>query len=738
MENKNLYYELMFETMPYGVYCLNNNKIITHWNNQAEAITQYTKEEAIGKKCDFFIEQSCQKVCQIFAKDIKTPIKNKECIIKRKDGKFCLIFKKAEVLTDKNGQIIGVVECFEDISERKREEGKIIQLAENLENTFNSLTDIVSVMDQEGRLLMVNQAFARAYNIGVEECRGLICHTVVHGTNECIKNCPYKKVLKSKKQEFIQTYDSRLKKYVEIAVTPILNEKQEMIKIIHVIKDITESKRNEQLKDDLISTVSHELRTPLTTIREVVSQILDGILGPTTAEQRDFLLICLQDVDRLMRIINDLLDISKLEAQKVELYKDNFDMISVIKSVQNTFTPRLKEKKIEMITSFSGDQIEVNADRDKIIQVLTNLMGNALKFTQKGKIEISVSDQGEMIQCAVIDTGKGLTPDEIVSVFDKFKQFDRQYGPGEKGTGLGLAICKGIIELHHGQIWVESEINKGTKFIFTLPKQTTQKQLVLESLGQLINKSSKEERECAVFVLSLNPTEEIIKQEGDNKITTVLYEIFYKLKQIIGSVEPFLILELRQIILIADIASHDAAAWQERLKRIVKNEIFKFNDELELDFSYGWASFPKAASNAEELFALACRSMVSEKSERLKKKILIADDSMDIVFFMQKSLKNIGYNNLNAVNNGEDVFKVIDNNIPDLIILDMQMPKMNGYEVIGRLKEDMKTKDIPIMIVSGYSIEFEKISDYVKKKAIPVIGKPMELSQLKKLVRYLL
>ena len=236
--------------------------------------------------------------------------------------------------------------------------------------------------------------------------------------------------------------------------------------------DITERKKLEHLKDGFISTVSHELRTPLTVIREGVSQVLEGILGETTENQKKFLSISLQAIDRLGRIINDLLDISKIEADKLELKMDLVDLTSLAHDLAVPSSPyqmRAKDKELTLKTRLPQSRVETYVAKDKIIQVFTNLVGNALKFTEKGWIEISVENKGEYIECAVSDSGPGISKENLPKVFGKFQQFGRTAGPGEKGTGLGLTISKGLIEMHKGKIWVESELDKGTQFKFTLP-----------------------------------------------------------------------------------------------------------------------------------------------------------------------------------------------------------------------------------------------------------------------------
>jgi signal transduction histidine kinase len=226
------------------------------------------------------------------------------------------------------------------------------------------------------------------------------------------------------------------------------------------------------MKDAFISTVSHELRTPLTVIREVIAQMEEGILGPTTEKQERFLKHVLESVDRLGLIINDLLDVSKIEAGKMQLYMEDFDLTKVACGTLELFQPVASKKGIELKLPDTKKPIRIHADRDKVIQMLNNLIGNALKFTKQGHVGLRIVKNHGSVECSVYDTGRGIAEEDLKDVFNKFQQFGYREGAGEKGTGLGLAICKGIVELHHGSIRVESRLNEGTAFTFSIPQKS--------------------------------------------------------------------------------------------------------------------------------------------------------------------------------------------------------------------------------------------------------------------------
>ena len=233
-----------------------------------------------------------------------------------------------------------------------------------------------------------------------------------------------------------------------------------------------ELQRLDDLKSDFVATVSHELRTPLTIIQEGVALISDRILGDVNEKQVSILSQVLENIARLTRIIDGLLDISKLEAGEMEIKRSSVDIAKFIKKIIEDFQSKAKEKKIVLETSLSKKVSRIYADSDKLIQILTNLVSNSLKFTPvNGKITVRADDDADgSVMISVSDTGVGMSGGDVSKLFNKFQQFDRVHGPGEKGTGLGLSISKKIVELHGGRIWAESKVKKGSTFCFTIPK----------------------------------------------------------------------------------------------------------------------------------------------------------------------------------------------------------------------------------------------------------------------------
>jgi PAS domain S-box-containing protein len=239
--------------------------------------------------------------------------------------------------------------------------------------------------------------------------------------------------------------------------------------------DVTERIELEKAKSNFVNTVSHELKTPLTSVREGVSIVLDGTAGPTKEKQRYFLDMAQRNIDRLDRLISDLLNIGRIEAGRLDLNLKPEDLCDIVADVMQNMTPAAEKKGVDLISDCARFPTRFFVDRDRVVEIFTNLIGNALKFTDSGIIHVSGRDAGEYIEISVADTGRGIPPEELGSIFEAFKQVGREQGPGPLGVGLGLAITKGLVEAHGGTIRAESVLGKGSTFRFTLPKMVEEK-----------------------------------------------------------------------------------------------------------------------------------------------------------------------------------------------------------------------------------------------------------------------
>lgn len=258
----------------------------------------------------------------------------------------------------------------------------------------------------------------------------------------------------------------------------------------------------DRLKSEFVSSVSHELRTPLTAIRMAVDNLLDGVTGEITPILQRYLTRVKNNTDRLVRLITDLLDLSRIEAGRIELHRTAVPVAEIMQEVVESLRPMAAQKGVELSMVPVGFPLLAFADRDKLQQILINLVENAVKFTASGGRVTVTARQGSgaggqgpgildrrtdsperdvppdprsltpdprFLEVAVADTGQGIPPEELGAIFEKFHQVRRDGQGKAQGTGLGLPITKSLIELHGGQIWVESEVGRGSRFVFTLP-----------------------------------------------------------------------------------------------------------------------------------------------------------------------------------------------------------------------------------------------------------------------------
>jgi signal transduction histidine kinase len=370
--------------------------------------------------------------------------------------------------------------------------------------------------------------------------------------------------------------------------------------VSRVLQYAVERMRLTQVKDEFVGTVSHELRTPMTSIREVISQTLDGILGETTPEQREFLSMALSDMDRLSRMIDDLLDISKLDAGKMKMKIEMCEMVALVLKIISSFVPQAKTKGLEMKGSFSKEKIKAYVDKDRMTQVFSNLIGNAVKFTQKGHIEISVVDREDAIECSVSDTGPGIAKKDLPQLFDKFQQFGHQVNGEEKGTGLGLAISKGIVELHKGKIWVKSEVNVGTKFTFVLPKFTG-KELISEGLKKAI----KEGQALSVLIFDIKNFEAVQQKTGEERAGFVVRTFWELIKDNLRREGDNLGVEALHTILsiLPGTEKGNATSALERMRSVLQSYLLNEGLKEEVDLGCEVFAYPDDGKTEEELLS---------------------------------------------------------------------------------------------------------------------------------------
>jgi signal transduction histidine kinase len=225
----------------------------------------------------------------------------------------------------------------------------------------------------------------------------------------------------------------------------------------------------DELKSEFVSMASHELRSPLSSMKMGVSTVLNEMVGPLNDEQKMMLAIAERNIERLTNLTTDLLDLTKIEAGQLDLMLADNDLQELAGEVVRADQPAAEEKGVSLELVSPGGNVVARCDWDRMYQVLQNLVSNALRFTDEGKVTVSVGLDGDYLKASVADTGVGIAPGAINTVFEKWSQAHSETDSDKRGTGLGLAICKGIVEAHRGSITVKSEPEEGTTFSFLIP-----------------------------------------------------------------------------------------------------------------------------------------------------------------------------------------------------------------------------------------------------------------------------
>jgi PAS domain S-box-containing protein len=617
-------YTDLYEFAPVGYFTLARDCTIHQVNLAGATLLGVERGKLIKQRFGVFVSARSRTTFNTFIEEVFGSRQKETCEIElRKDGSAPL-WVRIEAVTE-DGQECRFVVL--DITKRKQAVETLRETNEYLENLFNYANSPIIVWDTSFIITRFNYAFEQLTGYNAEEVRGkkvdilfskekmdsgldLLKRTVSGDRWEGVEI-----EIKRKDEEtrivlwssanicdkdgktviatIAQGHDITERKQ---AVEEIRCQKNELVELNKSLESANDRLKDlDQIKSDFLSTVSHEIRTPIAIIHEAVSLCLDGDGGKLQEKHSRYLNMAQNNIDRLTRLVTDLLDISKIEQNKLKLRKSSMDLWNTAQKIHNEYRPRAESKgiRLELDRQFSGDTLRFYGDEDKIIQILNNLLGNAIRCSALGgQITIRLIDEKDFVRFAISDTGIGISKENASKLFDKFQQIGRVDGPGYKGTGLGLAISKGLVEKHGGKIWIESELGQGSTFYFTLKKEL----------------------------------------------------------------------------------------------------------------------FPK---------------------------ILIVDDSKELIELVQQMLAETEYRYTEAYD-GEQAVQIAQNDRFDLILLDMQLPKMSGYEVIGRLKQDKRTHDIPILIMSAFSVDRDHVNQISDETAIPVIKKPFVIDEIKETVEELL
>ena len=738
----------IFETSAFaiGITSLATGKFIDI-NEAFCRFTGYSREETVGHNASELNLWVKPEELAHWMKTLKEDGRayNVDFTSRMKSGEIRVALASAEIIN------IGRKPCrivmITDITVLKGSEEKIKKQNEFLNNILESIAHpfyVVNVNDYSIR--MANSAT----NAG-DLSKKPTCYAITHRKNVPCGNtdhiCPLEEMKVTQKPVVVEHfhYDNNNNvKNFEVHGYPIFDGKGNITQMIEYSLDITVRKQMEQqleqkmaeiqaanvklqeldkMKDSFLSTVSHELRTPLTSIKSFAEILLTYDEDKET--QREFLTIINEESDRLTKLINDFLDLSKIEAGRMQWDTVELSLTPVIQNAINITQAIAKQKSLDIVFYPLPSLPFVPGDKDRLVQVVTNLLSNSIKFTPDGG-RITVGTRVEaaegkpaMVVVSVTDTGIGIAPENHGVVFEKFKQVGDTLTNKPKGTGLGLPICKEIVEHYGGRIWVESELGKGATFLFSLPVAAQQ-----EIKEPVIPESPEEPVEA------VKEGETVLVVDDDTNIRRFLtYELKakgYKVFEASNGKEAIqLAREHHPDLITMDVQMPDINGFD--VTAVLKNDddtkdipvlILSVMDDREKAYKLGANDCLTKPFTKEKLIAKVNQLLIGTK-----KTILVVDDDKSLVKSIKFQLEHRGYSTLIAYN-GKDALEVLESHCPDLILLDIIMPNMNGYEVIKALKSRPETAGIRIVLMTGIEIDGGRVkalevgaTDYVKKSS---------------------
>lgn len=357
--------------------------------------------------------------------------------------------------------------------------GQNTQLTNTMERTqavISNVADGVVVVDDQGRVLMMNPTAEKIYGVklGDQLGKSLLENTKKEQMVALAKELSTPADRPISKDVDLKSSDDTMKT-LRASSALVQKEDGKVVGMVSVLPDVTKQKELNQLQSDIISTVTHELRSPVTAIKASLDIMADGTAGPISEDQKKIIATAANNVKRMSRLINDILDLSKYESGKMSIEPRPSDLGQLTQEAIQSVSSWAKTKNVKLDWRAAPELPLAAADPDRILQVFVNLLSNAIKFTPSGgqiyvEIDRDKSNPQESVKIMVRDTGPGIPEKDLKRIFEKFVQVESSKASIDvKGTGLGLPIAQVIVQLHKGNMWVESEVGKGTSFFFTLP-----------------------------------------------------------------------------------------------------------------------------------------------------------------------------------------------------------------------------------------------------------------------------
>ncbi|MGB8096634.1 MAG: PAS domain S-box protein, partial [Terracidiphilus sp.] len=439
----------------------------------------YRAEDLMGRSVTEMLDAAGAATFQECLRTLETRDEWQGAIpVRRSDGVYRRIaFRSRRV--DLNGERPFVLNHGVDVTEQHEAEGALHMAMRQRELILEAVGDGICGIDLEGRLTFINEAGARALGYQPEQLTGRDVHEVIHHSHA--DGTPYSRATSPilqgmRRQESVHMRDEVFWRAdgssipVEYTASPLIEDGR-VTGMVVAFQDISERRRLEKMKDEFISTVSHELRTPLTSLRASLGLLSSGTLEKRPEKQRQMVEMAIVNCDRLVRLVNDILDFDKVEKGRLPLRRVPVEAVELLRRAADIAQMAASNARLRL--RIEAVPALVTADEDRVLQVLNELVSNAIKFSPpETLIRLSAQPTGENEVCfGVEDQGQGIAPEKLEHIFNRFQQGDASDSRALGGTGLGLALCRSIVEQHGGRIWAESTPGSGSRFLFTLPGQ---------------------------------------------------------------------------------------------------------------------------------------------------------------------------------------------------------------------------------------------------------------------------
>jgi PAS domain S-box-containing protein len=561
------------------------------------------------------------------------------------------------------------------------------------ERILNSIADGVVAVDPGGSITVANPAAAKMLGWRPEELVGRPAHQTLHHSAlsgpYSREDCPLHKtvvdgVTRQGSNEVFWRRDGTSFP-ADYLAAPIVDSRGGVTGVAVTFRDITEQREMERLKDEFISTVSHELRTPLTSIRGALGLLGSGLLGPIAEKGQRMLQIAVSNTDRLVRLINDILDLERMESGTIELRLGTVDTNAVMVQALEGLQSMADEAAVQLVLLPAAATLR--GDSDRIVQTLTNLLGNAIKFSPPGTAITLSGTAGErdFVFC-VADQGRGVPEQKLQTIFERFSQVDASDSRDKGGSGLGLAISRSIVTAHGGRIWAEANEPSGSRFRFTIP-------LAVPSGIDAAAINTQTSRTILVCQRDSSPgIVEVLEHQGFRVVRAASPD---DVPALAARITPdAIILDLagdsssRQIV-----EALKATAETRQVPIVVAAGTFPESYESYAAALVDWVGEPLESTDLIHALDLACRAP----------SILVVEDDVDLARVLIAALESHGIRTFHAVTGG-DAIDLCRQHPPSLIVLDLILPDIDGFAVVGSLRESAHLAGIPLLVYSALDV----------------------------------